>query len=382
MPTFRSTTYIEKERNVLDLFTVEGEGGYRESNFTFMFKSSAFFNTNILPSVKNVCAVDTDIKSVVVGTETFNFLPNVLRISLGNQNACIMYRNGDIDIGGTRTSFPYLAGIMPNVRDTFTPSTYATGGIQYKQLLLLKNKDLVLIDCNNKTNTLLLSNVSKFLTKNQGHRCDAIVGMVNGDVYHVWIGPSPTSSTYNDGNDTNTGCVKINGLKHTDLLFCTIGDPPCDATFCKKSEPNKIYRFIKGYSTNFQIKGIETTPIASMTLTDPKEYYIHGMAQEFNALYLTNKRLIHKSSADGGGSYSVGYTASDWQTGWEYDVFAHTDILYPKRICTPTAYSMIIEDAFGKYWLCGNNGYVLAQPIRYTFFNNLKTYLDPIRLSI
>jgi len=375
-------SYVPKERNVLDLFSVEGEGGYNAPNFTFMFKSSAFFNTDILPSVRSMCSVKSDIKSIVVGTQTFNFLPNVLRISLGNHNACIMYRDGSIDIGGSRSSFPYLASVMADVRDTFTPSTYATGGIQYKQMLLLKNKDLVVVDCYNKKNTTLLSNVSKFLTKNQGHRCDAIIGMMNGDVYHVWVGPSPLQNEQ-AGNATESGVRKIDGIKHTDLLFCTIGDPPCNATFCKKSEPNKLYKFIKGYGTDFQIKGFYTTPIDSMTLSDPNEYYVHGMAQEFNALYLTNKRVRHRSSADGGGQYSVGYTTSEWiNQGWDYVINDHVDKLYAKRICTPTAYSMIIEDVFGKYWKCDNSGYILTQPERYPFFNDLKTYLEPIRAAL
>jgi hypothetical protein len=376
-PTFR-TIYKKKQRNVLDLFSVEGEGGYQQQNYTFMFKSSAFFNNNILPAVQNIIASSRTIKSFTLSGQTFNYLDNVLRVSLGNHNVCVMYRDGTIDIGKKTYNFPYLASIMYDIRDTFTPSSYSTGGAQYQQMLLLDNGDLVAINTYTQKNTTLLTDVKQFLTKNQAHRSDAIVGMKNGDMYHVWVGPTPTGS--NDGNGTATGVQKINGLNHNDLLFCTIGDPPAAATFCKKSDPQNIYRFIKGYSTNFKITGFNTTPIASMALTDPTEYYVDGMSQEFNSLFLTNKKFIHKSTGDGGGNYS--YTANDWGYGWTRGFTSESPAIFAKKIATPTAYSMIIEDSFGKYWLCQNNNYVLSKPIRYVFFDTLKTYLEPIRAKI
>lgn len=376
-PTVR-TIYKKKQRNVLDLFSVEGEGGYVWTNFTFMFKSSAFFNNNILSDVRGVIAPSRTIKSFNLGGETYNYLDNVLRVSLGNSNTCVMYRDGTVDISKKTYNFPYLSTIMYDIRDTFTPSSYAGGGGQYQQMLLLDNGDLVVVNTYTQTNSVLLSDVKEFLTKNQAHRSDAIVGMKNGDMYHVWVGPTPVGS--NDGNGTATGVHKINGLNHNDLLFCTIGDPPAAATFCKKSDPKNIYRFIKGYGTNFKITGFNTTPIASMELTDPTEYYVDGMSQEFNSLFLTNKKFIHKSTGNGSGGYS--YTANDWGYGWTRSFEGETPKIFAKKIATPTAYSMIVEDAFGKFWLCNNSSYVLAKPVSYTFFDTLKTYLEPIRAKI
>jgi len=376
-PTVR-TIYKKKQRNVLDLFSVEGEGGYMSPNYTFMFKSSAFFNNNILTDVQNMIASTRTIKSFTLGTETYNYLDNVLRVSLGNNNECVMYRDGTVDINKKTYNFPYLKSVMYDIRDTFTPSSYAGGGSQYQQMLLLENGDLVEINTYTQTNSILLTDVKQFITKNQAHRTDAIIGMNNGDMYHVWVGPTPTGSS---GNGTATGVLKINGLNHNDLLFCTIGDPPAGATFCKKSDPQNLYRFIKGSGTSFKITGFNTTPIASMALTDPIEYYVDGMSQEFNSLFLTNKKLIHKHT----GSW---YTAVDWGAGgWTRSYDGETPKLYAKRIATPTAYSMIVEDMYGKFWLCNNGGATSSpggfnKPISYDFFDTLKTYLEPIRAKI
>ena len=382
-PTFRSS-FKEKERDVLNLFTVEGEGGYLPLEYSFMFKGSAFFTSEIANSVANVVKDDSRIKSFVIpGTSTtVKYMDNVLRVVLGNHNQCILYRDGKVDIGNNTYDFPYMRTIMYEIKDTFCPSSYSEGGAQYQQMLLLNNGDLVFINPYNKTNVTALTGVQKFLSKNQAHRSDAIVGCENGDVYHVWVGPTPRPD--NDGNGTPSGVIKINGIKHTDLLFCTIGDPPACCTYALKSDPQNIYRFIKGVGVaNFKISGISNSPLVGSGLENMRltgdEYYVDGMSQEFNSLYLTNKRMIHRSSY-------ISYTRSTWNYGWEKELFPVTptisDPTIPaKKIVTPTAYTMIIEDIFGKYWLCTNNSdnYVLNKPISYTFFDQLKSYLLPIR---
>jgi hypothetical protein len=388
-PTFRSS-FKEKERDVLNLFTVEGEGGYGPTEYSFMFKGSAFFTPDIAASVADVVKDDTRIKSFVIpGTSTtVKYMDNVLRVVLGNTNRCIMYRDGKVDRANVTYDYPYMRTIMYNIKDTFCPSSYAENPIGFQQMLLLNNGHLLYVNTSTRTNAVTaLTGVQKFLTKNQAHRSDALVGCDNGDIYHVWVGPTPRPEQ--DGNGTNSGVLKINGLKHTDLLFCTMGDAPANCTFCLKTDPQKIYRFTKT-GTNFKITGLPLTHISgsgynNLVLTGD-EYYIDGMAQEFNILLLTNKRMIHRSTTVGDGTYDGSYQTSTWRYGWEKELFPATPTasnpsIAAKKIVTPTAYSMIVEDAFGKYWLCQNSNYVLRKPVSYTFFDQLKTYLLPIRES-
>lgn len=387
-PTFKSM-FKEKERDVLNLFTVEGEGGYRSAEYSFMFKGSAFFTPEIANSVAAVVKDDSRIKTFVIpGTNTtVKYMDNVLRIVLGNNNRCIIYRDSKVDIKGNTYDYPYLNTIIYDIKDTFCPSSYATHPTGFQQMLLLKNGNLIYINTYSRTNGVVaLTGVQKFLTKNQAHRSDAIVGCENGDVYHVWVGPTPNNS----GNQTASGVIKINGIKHTDLVFCTIGDAPANAIFCLKSDPQNLYRFDKGYGSNFKITGLETTPLTGSGLENMRligdEYYIDGMAQEFNSLFLTNKRMIHRSTAKPlDNDYS--YTSSTWRYGWEKNLYptnstTEDPIIKAKKILTPTAYSMIVEDVDGKYWLCdilSTTKFVLLKPISYTFFDQLKEYLTPIR---
>ena len=367
-PTFRSM-YKEKERDVLNLFTVEGEGGYRSGEYSFMFKGSAFFTPDIANKVEAVIKDKTRIKTFVIPgtTTTVKYMNNVLRFVLGNDNQCVMYRDGTVDIAGANYNYPYLKTIMYNIKDTFCPSTYATDPERYQQMLLLVNGDLVYINTKTRsTEVVELTGVQKFLTKNQAHKCDAIVGCTNGDVYHVWVGPVLSG---NDGNDTISGSLKILNLKHTDLLFCTLGDDPENCVFCKKTEPQKLYRFIKngsGSGTDFKIVGLDTTSIITLT---GDEYFIDGMAHKESLLLITNKNIIARNNR---------WTGSG---NWERPL-SDNPTIYPKKIVTPTAYSMIIEDVYGKYWLCNEaSEQTLEKPVSYTFFDQLKTYLLPIRES-
>jgi len=368
-PTFRSI-YKEKERDVLNLFTVEGEGGYLSTEYTFMYKSSAFFNPDMANKVKSIVKDDTIIKEFTIPNTTtkVEYMDNILRIVTGNNNKCVMYRDGTVDISNSNYDYPYLKTIMYNIKDTFCPSSYAStsDGSAYKQMLLLNNGDLIYINTKTRKDEIVsLTGVQKFLTKNQARKSDAIVGCINGDMYHVWVGPTPLDT---DGTGTESGFIKIDGIKHTDLIFCALGDDPENCVFCKRNEPQKLYRFVKngnGSGTNFKIIGLGTSPVITL---NSGEYFVDGMAHEESLLLITNKRIITKNNRWTGNG------------NWERDIYENPSIL-AKKIVTPTAYSMIIEDIYGKYWICNNSGseYTLEKPVSYTFFDQLKEYLIPIR---
>jgi hypothetical protein len=405
-PTFRSM-FKEKERDVLNLFTVEGEGGYgyADIGYTFMYKGSAFFPNDVKNTLTGIIKYGK-IETITVNGVTINYLKDVLRIATGNQNLCILYRNGSTDIAGANYNYPYLGSIMYTIKDTFCPSNYSAN---YRQILLLNTGELVEINCKTggTNKKVLLTGVQKILAKNQAHQTDILVGLTNGDVYQVWI-PSPAASGGNGQSDS--GVEKIDGLNHNDVLFFALGDPPASCFFCKKDDRQRLYKLIKpGNSASFKITGIDTfpldltnpsittnstyRPLHNMTLTGD-EYYVDGMSQEFNTLLLTNKRIIHRTCTRTGGENLQAQDAI-WRYGWEKDMFpaiptAADPIIAAKKIITPTAYTMIIEDVYGKYWICRMGGasttslnytryYYMEKPIPYTFFDTLKSYLIPIR---
>jgi hypothetical protein len=368
--------FIPEERNCLQLFDVEGEGGYRNRQYTFMDSATAYFHDSMDSTIRGICSDDSKIKKINIGADTYNYIDNVIRIVMGNNNQCILYRDGTVDVGGTNYPYPWLKDNWTRIRDTFTPSIYGDRGEQY---LLMDNGDLVLIDVYNRTDGIVkLSGVQKILTKNQAHWTDMIVGMLDGSIYQAWI-----RSDGKNANNTPTGVLKINGLNVDDIQFCTCGDNPITKVFCYKNDLKKIYRFTISDSdpNRLKISGVGAE-IKQLTLTDPNEYYISGMSQEFNLILLTNKRLIYCHTSPSRRTYYYNITDPADLT------YIFHNLVGGSKIVTPTAYTNIIKMNDESYYITpqvdgGDEDYCvrLLPPEPYTYFNTLKNYLTPIRMA-
>lgn len=361
LPHLRYTVsgFSEPAVDPLNKFSLEGEGGYQQWAYTFVDKGSAFFSNQVRVGYVNSIISDTRlIKSTTINGDLYYFVQNVLKIASGNLNRVIIYRDGGIDIAGVRSNFPWIAANINNIADIFCPSNYSAN---YKQIFLLKNGELYEVDCKNKVTTLLLTNVDRVLAKNPAHNCDILVSTYNGDIYHAWVVNS--GGGYNNGMATGTS--KVAGLNVFDLSFAAIGDNPWSALVCYKNNKNKIFRLTASGGKKI---GVESTPY--FTLTDPDEYYIHGMSNEFNTVLITNKKLYNYLDR---GWYSDYYTLNTY------------NFTNGIRICTPTAYSMMIETTNGYYFMdlgstgSDRGGYNMLAPVPFVFYNKLKDYLIPFR---
>jgi hypothetical protein len=361
MPHLRYTVtgFSEPAVDPLNKFALEGEGGYQEWAYTFVDKGSAFFDDRERTGYINGIISDTRlIKSTTINGDLYYFIQNVLKVASGNLNKVIIYRDGGIDIGGTRSNFPWIAANLEKIADIFCPSNYTAN---YKQLFLLKNGELYEVDCLNKTTNLLLTNVDRFLAKNPAHNCDILLSTYNGDIYHAWVVNS--GGGYTSGHAT--GVSKVVGVNVLDLSFATIGDNPWAALVCYKADKTKIYRLTASGGKKI---GVESTPY--FTLTDPTEYYIHGMSNEFNTVLITNKKLYN-------------YLDRGWYA--DYYTLKTYDFTNGIRICTPTAYSMMIEATDGYHFMDlgttggGRGNYDMLAPVPFSFYNKLKAYLLPFR---
>jgi len=359
------TISMPEERNCLQAFDVEGEGGYNNREYTFMDSATAYFHESMEANIKSVCSDDTKIKKINVGSETYTYIDNIIRII---NRKCILYRDGTVDISGVNYLYPWLRDNWTKIRDTYTPKN-ASGG---QQFLLMDNGELVNIDVSTRTDGIVkLTGIQRILTKNQAHRADMIVGAFDGSVYQVWLNSS--------SNSTSTGFIKINGLNLDDIQFCTCGDNPITKVVCYKNNLKRIYRF--NLSNVFKISGVGEE-IEELRLTDPNEYYISGMAQEFNLILLTNKRLIycHTTTTKGKNNYTI--------TDPKLLTYVRHNLIGGNRIVTPTAYTNIVKMNDESYYITpevdgGDLGYcvLLKPPEPYTYFNTLKNYLTPIRMA-
>jgi hypothetical protein len=357
----------------LDKFSLQGEGGYEGYAYTFVDRGSAFFseeekNAYIIPTASSTNAAR--IKTFSLGANTYYYLDNVLKISSGNYNKTIMYRDGNVDYNskasGRGSSYiKWIKDNLYNIADIFCPSNYGT---TLTQLFLLNDGDLYAVDVENDTQQKLLSNVDRFLSKNASHNRDIIVSQFDGTMYQAWVkGGDPIA-------DSSNGVSLINGVNAYDVLFCYIGDPPWAKGVCLKSDRKKIYRF--NLTGGHIIKGMSNTPFAE--LTDPDEDFIHGVAHEFNAVFLTNKK-IHLYHHDYNGNVASWYST----TYTDYSTFNFTNGL---KFVTPTSYSVIIEATDGYYLMDelsgpGRNIISLQAPVKYDFYTALKEYLYPLRYS-
>lgn len=367
------TVFIPEERNVLQLFDVEGEGGYRNRQYTFMDSATAYFHDSMESTIKGMCSDDSKIKQINIGAETYNYIDNVIRVVMGNNNKCIIYRDGTVDVSGKNYEYPWLKDNWTRIRDTFTPSVYGDTKDQY---LLLDNGDLVIINTASLDDaTTKLTGIEKILTKNQAHRCDMIVAGLDGKMYQCWA----KAASEHNGNPAATGVRLINGISNNDIQFCTCGDNPITKVFCYKNDLKKIYRFKMNGVYYIDGPGDEIT---QLRLTDPNEYYISGMSQEFNLILLTNKRLIYcfTSSNPDNGTYE--------QTNPAKLTYVFNDLVGGNKVVTPTAYTNIIKMNDGSYYITpqASGGdlspcWTLKAPEPYYYFNTLKDYLTPLRLA-
>lgn len=376
LPPLRYTVsgFSEPPVDPLNKFALEGEGGYEAYAYTFVDRGSAFFDNRERTGYINGIISDTrNIKTTTIKGNQYYFIDNVLKIASGNTNKVIIYRDGNIDIGGTRRSFPWIGANVNEIADIFCPSNYTAN---YKQLFLMKNGDLYEVDCAKKTTKLLLSKIDRILAKDPAHKCDILCAAYNGDIYQAWVeAPYVDSRGAGSSGESASGSVKIDGINSNDLAFVTLGDPPWSAMFCYKNDRQKMYKFTRpGNIASHRISGIGLTPY--LTLSDPDEYYIHGMSNEFNCILMTNKNLYY-------------YHDRSW-TG-NYDSSKVVPFTGGIRICTPTAYSMMIEAENGYYKADdGEDSGVpqdsavynmLYDPVLFPFYNNLKEYLVPFRTT-
>ena len=375
VPTLRYTVIGSPEppEPPLDKFSLQGEGGYERFAYTFVDRGSAFFSKEendayIVPTASPTNAAR--IKSFLLGSNTYYCLDNVLKISSGNYNKTIMYKDGNVDYlshsSGKGTSYVrWIKDNLYNIADIFCPSNY---GDTLTQLFLLNNGDLYAVDVENDTQEKILSNVDRVLSKNPSHNRDIIVSQFDGTMYQAW------AKGGGEHADSRNGVSLINGVNAYDILFCYIGDPPWAKGVCYKSDRKKIYKF--NLAGGHTINGVSTTPF--MELTDPDEDFIHGVGHEFNAVLLTNKK-IHLYHHDYGGNVNSWHDSNYT----DYSTFNFTNGL---KFVTPTSYSVIIEAIDGYYWMDELSGpsrhtISLQAPVKYDFYTALRAYLYPLRYS-
>lgn len=276
-----------KRQNLLDRFTLQGEGGYGWNTFNFVnrgdvYATVGYANTiypNVLggsPSVPAPYYTTYAYTTSFEGT-TYYGLSGILRIGAGNRNQGAIFRDGkvfymDYDLDSNnrpinnRPSGPHLYNWardnMHRFKDLFMPSSYSN----YRcQAVLLTSGELYELDLDNRPSSppLILNDVDRILAINQAHNADFIVAKKDHTVWHVALAGNliPASG--------QSEARQIPNLDARSINFIQIGDPWNSLYVCLTSDNTKIYRLLSDMSEprslgKFQwITGVSNTPMST-----------------------------------------------------------------------------------------------------------------------
>jgi hypothetical protein len=379
-----------KRQDLLDRFTLQGEGGYAWNTFNFvnrdiMYAPLEYKNSYYTPIVG--ASYTTYAYTTSFGGISYYGLSGVLRMGAGNHNQSAIFRDGNVfythESGGSRGPFVYswIKDNLHTFKDIFMPSSYAWTNCQ---VVLLTSGDLVELDLRNRYNPprVILTNVSRVVAINQAHNSDCIVAKYDDTVWHVTL----RSDTY---TSADYEARQILNLDDSDILFAQIGDPGNSCFVCLKSDPTKIYRLTTGTRHLGSFSWLTARSNTPATLPGlplgAGEYFVDGASNEFHYVLLTNKRIL--CYRGDGGSYGYGpvpFVARNLAPGVSA-VSMSTSTSYSMAVRLTDGYYLLSVQGMGNYKTGGGpapyyNAYVNMD--KFTMWNNLVQNLSSGRPDI
>jgi hypothetical protein len=341
-----------KRQKLIDRFTMQGEGGYAWNTYNFVNKDKVYAPQSYANSIRDIMTqaeYDKYKYSITFEGTQFYGLSGALRVSQAAYNNTVILRNGVFYFSGGSPNGPYrsnwIAQNAKNMYDMFMPSTH-NADPSPTQVVLLTTGDLHFLDLREvKTNSshippIILPNIERFAAINQSHNSDLIVISKDKKVYHVGVNSTTGSpATYAYQEITNMGNTD-------DIAFMQIGDAADSCYVCYKSDLTKVYPINcsvsnrTGHNQWGWFTSSSNTP-KSITL-DIDEYFVDGCSNEFDNVFLTNKRVLcyHNIDTCCGGTCSVTYTEHTLPFGSK-----------AVRMATSCSYSMAVELSDGYYLL-------------------------------
>ena len=350
---------VGKRPDVLERFTLGGEGGYAWNTYVYQCFDKVFTRrepwTYKENKTRHTFYTDSNNNKYYVNH-------GVLRNCEGNTNKVCLYRDGYISRPGTSVQVDWIPENLDNMKDIFMPSSYSDTNIQ---IILMKDGRLVqlpvssLYSLRNSSQqaksdiittidgtttddeTVALDNVTEIMAINQAHNEDCIVKTDDNRVWHV------------GGRTSTITARQIPDLNADEIMFCQLGDTWDSAYFVYTNTPTDLYRFTFNDGTARDLgtfKWINGFEQSSLIVLDDDEQFIHGCGNEFHAGFVTNKRIISYKC-----QVYYGNKRYDTSTGNRFIDFQHSsDNIYFLGAC---AYTMAISIDDVPY-LMSRNGYL------------------------
>lgn len=333
-------------------FKILGDGGYNWNSYSFVNNDKILGvgdnNLSYGTGLKNIIGV-TDYESkyryaVTYGSTGYVGVSGALFAIQSPKNNSVAFKNGVFYYTGGSPNGPYrnnwLAQNANIIQDIYTPPTTETAGGP-TQVILLTSGDLyyfnlVSAKAQSHVPPIILPNVKRFACINQAKNSDLLVITNDKKLYHVAVANTTNSpTTYTSNQITNVGDTD-------DIKFVQIGDGADTGYICYNSDHAKIYP-INCASTRSPDRWEQFTSISNtnkdITL-DIDEYFVDGCSNQYDYIFLTNKRLLLYVSSKAPNTCSV-----------PADEYVIPYGIIPKRITSSNAFSITIELSDGYYLL-------------------------------
>jgi hypothetical protein len=339
-----------RRQRLLNRFTMQGEGGYAWNTYNFVNRDKIYatpeYSVGIQANMGGAVEYNKYKYTTTYDGTTYYGLSGAIRVSLAANNNSVILRNGLVYYSGNG---PYMSNWIKNnasiMWDMFMPSTHGNGGPT--QVVLLTTGNLFFVDLRNfATNPnfvppIILPNIERFLAINQSHNSDLLVLSKDKKVYHVVThstGGSPSPYAYQE--ITNIGDTD-------DIEFMSIGDGANSCYVCYSSDLKKVYPINcsnpnrDGHGSNSFGWFTSKNNTASNIFLDNDEYFVDACGNEFDVVFLTNKRVLCYSTIDN--EYDrCGITY------WQHPLPSGSKAV---RMSTSCSYSMAVELSDGYYLL-------------------------------
>ena len=400
-----------KRQDLLDRFAMQGEGGYRSFSFNFVDKDKIYGNAVYSKTYKSVLDTYETLYSYTTSIDGRDWyaLRNAIRICAGNRNVAGIFRDGNAYVSGVQYKHQWIQNTYINWKDLFMPSSYgyASKG-EISQGVLLKTGELYALLLNAKDfagkttwptsgppvlqgttvtgSTVDLNNIDRFLTINQAHNGDIIVGGKDDRVWHVGFARGALT-------DRGGSARQIKNIEASKLQCIAAGDNSYSGICVLKADPTKIFEIKSEYRdlSNFGwwlernltpiCDGVnKPLVISGYTINNfllNGEYVIDACANEFHLTILTNKN-VHTFH----GNYD--YSSRNGRVVTGHKTYTLAPGVSAVRMCTATSYNMAVELSDGYYLLSHtneagyegstNDGGIAGYDVIYPYFSKINSW--------
>lgn len=233
---------------LLEQNRVTGEGGYKADSYFYRCKTDILFkpganhgptgslakSSSYLPEIFNFQTHPDIWSKHTAGGIEYDVATGIVRVSTGNENVFVMQTDGTVSLPSYPTrNYPWISSNYTNFQDMFCPSDYNRN---FTQLVLMsdgKLRSLRLLDKSAMADPpVVLTDVSRIMSVNQGHARDCIISRKDNTVWYVALDNGGTWFT-----------ERIPGMLAEDVKTISIGDDYSACRVVFKSDPKTAVRY-------------------------------------------------------------------------------------------------------------------------------------------